>query len=356
MTARTLGDQVQDGYTTGFDYLRIILAALVLAWHSFFVSYGQDFVPQAAQTFIAPFVRWIMPAFFALSGFLVTSSLERTGKLSIFLGLRFLRIFPALVVEVALSAFILGPLLTTLRLDQYFGNPIFFKYMLNLVGWIHYHLPGVFEYNPLPMTVNGSLWTVPFELECYIALAVLALAGIAKNRNFMLIAAVLATLAMAVLNVNESYAAVVNVNGRMLVLFFLAGVVVYKFRDKIPAHPVLAVASVPVSIALLTTPVGTALSSFIVAYSAAALGCMNVPKNRLLRSGDYSYGLYLYAFPVQQTVVWLIGGGHPLQVMALSLTGAFCFAVFSWHTIEKPTLRLKKLLTREARQPSTAAA
>jgi peptidoglycan/LPS O-acetylase OafA/YrhL len=68
---------------------------------------------------------------------------------------------------------------TTLPLTKYFSHPTFWSYFGNLIGWIHFLLPGVFENNPLNIAVNLSLWTVPYELECYIALMALALLGLA---------------------------------------------------------------------------------------------------------------------------------------------------------------------------------
>jgi peptidoglycan/LPS O-acetylase OafA/YrhL len=109
----------------------------------------------------------ILPMFFALSGFLVTGSLFRTRTLTEFIALRLLRLVPALAVEVTLSAVVLGALFTSLPIGQYFSDPAFWKYFLNIAGRIHYSLPGVFQDNPIPI-VNISLWTIPYELEWYL--------------------------------------------------------------------------------------------------------------------------------------------------------------------------------------------
>ena len=103
--------------------------------------------------------------FFALSGFLVASSLERCKTLFTFLGLRAIRILPALAVEIFISALIIGPLFTTEPAKAYFAAPEFHDYFLNILGDIHYHLPGVFAANPSD-AVNGQLWTVPYEMIC----------------------------------------------------------------------------------------------------------------------------------------------------------------------------------------------
>jgi peptidoglycan/LPS O-acetylase OafA/YrhL len=173
------------GRPTGFDYLRIILALGVIVAHAFPLSYGIQYAYQLERTPLGGFQAWIVPMFFALSGFLVAGSLER-NPIGVFVGLRVIRIAPALAVEVTLSALLLGPLLTTVPLAHYFADPKFRSYFLNMLGDIHYLLPGVFHSNPYPDIVNGQLWTVPVELRCYITLTILAILGIAQRRYLFL--------------------------------------------------------------------------------------------------------------------------------------------------------------------------
>jgi len=179
----SIGDRIKDtgGFTSGFDYMRVVLAVLVLLGHSFLVS-GDNQARSVVFPGVIDSIRGpgILAVFFTLSGFLVAASLIRTPSLKTFLGLRALRIAPALCVEIVLSALMLGPLLTVLPLSSYFTSAEFFKYFLNTIGWIHYNLPGVFLDHPVARTVNGSLWTVPYEAECYIALTFLAATGLKK--------------------------------------------------------------------------------------------------------------------------------------------------------------------------------
>jgi peptidoglycan/LPS O-acetylase OafA/YrhL len=169
----------------GFDYMRLILASAVILTHSFMVT-GTS--AQAVALWYSDYravFGLILPMFFALSGFLVAGSLERNKSLVSFLGLRAIRLVPALALEVTLSALILGPLLTTMQLHDYFISPLFSHYFLNIIGDIHYHLPGLFNKNPVGSKVNSQLWTIPFELLCYISLAFIAFLGIAARRNML---------------------------------------------------------------------------------------------------------------------------------------------------------------------------
>ena len=167
---------------TGFDYLRLILALSIIVWHSITICYG----PLAEAYFWTgpprPIVYLLLPSFFALSGFLVAGSLERHNVLE-FLTLRITRIFPALAVEVLISALVIGPLLTTVTWRAYFSSYEFRSYLLNLLGNIHFFLPGLFIDNPTPKYVNAQLWTVPIELYCYVFLTASAMFGIVKIKN-----------------------------------------------------------------------------------------------------------------------------------------------------------------------------
>jgi peptidoglycan/LPS O-acetylase OafA/YrhL len=169
----------------------------------------------------------VLPMFFALSGFLVAGSLERSKTLIMFLGLRILRIVPALSVEVLLSAFIPGPLLTTYPLTAYFSDTRFFAYFLNILGDIHYTLPGLFLSNPRPETVNLQLWTVPFELGCYIVLVFISLVGVFKRRSWFLLA-VIGYYGMQIVNTALRPSGPVGgtPNGKILIAAFVMGVFV----------------------------------------------------------------------------------------------------------------------------------
>ena len=151
------------GRPSGFDYLRLGLAISVVMWHTTATTYGLPVKPRDdlwPQSPLHALFSATLPMFFALSGYLVAGSLERSKTILTFIGLRVIRIYPALAVEVALSAFLIGTAVTTLPLAAYFRDPLFWKYLLNVTGHIHYSLPGVFENNPWPEMVNVQLWGI----------------------------------------------------------------------------------------------------------------------------------------------------------------------------------------------------
>src|ERR1700733_11160333 len=180
---------------SGFDYLRITLAVSIVLWHVPWLISGN--IKGPIMSWLNPIAFSLVPMFFALSGFLVAGSLDRSKTMVMFLGLRGLRIVPALMVEILLSALILGPLLTTLPLKDYFSGEEFRLYFFNLVGYIHYYLPGVFKANRFAY-VNGQLWTVPYELAIYLGLSFLAALGIYRRKFFLLLVIVLYYVAQIV--------------------------------------------------------------------------------------------------------------------------------------------------------------
>jgi peptidoglycan/LPS O-acetylase OafA/YrhL len=341
----------------GFDWMRLLLSTSIIVWHTNVLSYGLDAERYyLTSPFWRPPVVAILGLFFSLSGFLVAGSLERCRTVISFAGLRIFRIFPALVVEVLLSALILGPLLTHSDLHAYFRSWTFKVYFFNTLGIVHFVLPGVFPNNPLPNIVNGQLWTVPFELKCYEILLLIAVLGFYRKKIF-LIGSLL--LSISYVLSQDCFAGCVSkdalqnyqliLSGDELVLCFLLGVALFRFRDRVIWSAWLGAVSAAAAIALLAFPIpgGLSLAPIPFAYLTTYLGLLNPPKIKLLFSGDYSYGLYLYGFPIQQAVASIGSWTHHWYInlaMALPLAGAVAFV--SWTYVEKPFLSRKAVLNR----------
>lgn len=326
---------------TGFDYLRLALALSVAFWHCFFLSYGQDAKHSAARVL----VLLILPMFFALSGFLVSGSLSRTRTIHEFLTLRAVRIVPALAVEVVLSAFVIGLAFTTLPVVDYLASPVFHRYFLNILGDIHFFLPGVFEDNPTKR-VNGSLWTIPYELYCYLAITALYLVGAIRNRRrlVLIVAVVQVVLPLRDILRHEFIKYDEALPGRMLVLSFLCGVLIYFYRERIVLRAWLFVAAVVLSLVLLQSIYTSYLVAFPAAYITVFLGLTNPRRLPVVMDGDYSYGIYLYAAPIQQAVLALFPAHRTWWFNLAAAFVPFClFAAFSWHVVEKPILGHRKI-------------
>ena len=328
---------------SGFDYMRIVLATGVIWLHAYEVAENMPAAIAVWESWARPIVGIILPMFFALSGFLVAGSLERNKSMVSFLGLRVIRLVPALAVEITLSALILGPIFTDLPLRQYYSSAGFWAYFGNIVGDIHFLLPGVFMSNPYPQVVNSQLWTIPFELRCYAMLTVIAGIGLFGARRLLLAAMLLLQAAVAVRLVIHHTHYDPIVRGTLLIGSFLAGLTIYRWRDRLAWNRWLAIGSGFVTAALLLVPpYGDFFISFPAAYLTVYLGLLDPPRSSFLVKGDYSYGMYLYGYPIQQAFATLGSWTYHWWInMLLSWPVALGLAMVSWWWVEKPALRLK---------------
>lgn len=345
------------GLGGGFDALRIALAVLVVFWHSFIITPNQ--IPPNYRPWV-----WLphfgaLAMFFALSGFLISGSALRL-TLPNFLLNRSLRILPALAVEIVLSAMVLGAIFTTLPLSAYFTSPDTYRYFTNIIALINFDLPGVFQNNPNKL-VNGSLWTVPAEFLCYGLMSVFVISGsLQKPARIMIIGLVVSLIGLALIDLGYS-AHTPGLLGRIFGRFqigpttrvttaFIAGVALYQLRYRIRYSKALAwsclailgaVAAIPPE--ALSAPAIGLITALPFAYLAVFIGASDVPTPKILHSGDYSYGIYLYGFPVQQAVYSLTPSiTSPWLQFLLALPPIVLFAVFSWHCIEKPILAQRR--------------
>lgn len=357
---RSIGSIMDEnkGIGPGFDMLRVGLALAVILRHCFPISYGMEAVIGG--------IGWgaamaIVPMFFILSGFLVTGSALRL-TLGKFVLSRVLRIVPALVVDTLVTILLIGPLFTNRTLADYFASPVTHSYLLNMVGEIHYFLPGVFERNPVSGVVNGALWTIPPELGCYVAMAMLIALG--WVRDWRLVTGLLGAVAAIIVfggqigGVPPVVLKVLNYPGAMLVPYFLLGSALFLKRHRIPYSPplfgmcvamILATGAIVPKAVFSEVPAVTFLAAPVYAYVTLFLGATRLPALPLFARGDYSYGMYLYGFPIQQAIVASTSVRNPLILLILTIVPVVGLAMLSWHLVEKPTLRLRKGFSMSAR-------
>lgn len=349
---------VEDAALAGpnhFNLLRLLAALLVLYSHSYHL------LGQRAEEAVGAWFNWFdasvlgVSIFFFISGFLVCRSWDARRNPVGFLLARALRIAPAYWCVLAIVALLVGPVFTTLPVADYFRDPRTPLYVaLSAVIHTQYLLPGVFENAPAP-GVNGSLWTIRLEVALYIMLAIagalgtLATAGDdAGPPRWWRRPGVALLLVLAWLVLLEKLAFAGPAYYR-LAGYFLLGVAAWRFRGlcrlRFDWMILLAIAA----IALGRTWAGPVLMPLAIAQFV--LTCALHPALRgapgWLHRNDYSYGLYLYGFPVQQSLVAL-GIGAPWLLLACALPLTLCCAALSWHLVEQPILRRKDALIARA--------
>jgi peptidoglycan/LPS O-acetylase OafA/YrhL len=340
----TLIDASARGRANNFDFIRFVLATMVIHSHCWQVLSGR------ANT--DPIGRYLhgqnsgggvaVAFFFALSGFLVVKSWQQSRTVGDFLRKRALRIYPALTAVCVLCVFIVGPL-GGADLHTYFRS----LHTYFFFGWLALHacitLPGVFTNLPTPW-VDSPLWTIPYEMLCYASVVLLGGLGVVRRRGMVL--SVLLAL-YAFINLRPHWDRSIHYFGSLtpmppLMSYFWSGAVVYLYRDVIPRSRWLLVlclgllaASRLINLNLVLPLCGT-YCLFYLAFSRT------FRLHGFGRWGDCSYGLYLYAWPIQQLLAQRLGTSiHPLTLFAATMPLAWIVAMLSWHFLERPCLSLK---------------
>jgi peptidoglycan/LPS O-acetylase OafA/YrhL len=348
-----------------FDALRLLAAISVIFSHAFLIAEGTQnnewLILLTGNQSILGLVGVFV--FFAISGFLVTQSFEQTANPLHYLAKRCLRIFPGLFVVTLLSAFFLGPLVTDLPLGSYLSRPEPFGYVIGntLLDQAVHELPGVsFVKNPVGLEVNGALWTLRLEFTMYVMVLALGLLRLLTTRAALaLLAFGIACLHFEMLYPLEKWGWFFELlsGWGWLVGFFAAGMVLYKLRNTQIFDGRIAL------FALAGLVLSVPLRQFITLFPV--FGCYlalwlalnpNLPVIPAARFGDLSYGLYIYGWPVEETVMWLSGGrAQWWQVFLIATPAAGALAFLSWHLVERPMLRLKPGRRRAAERYAAAA-
>jgi peptidoglycan/LPS O-acetylase OafA/YrhL len=336
-----------------FDLLRLLAAWSVLFSHGYALAGIPGKEPFLHLTKIDTLGGLGVSIFFVLSGFLVTESWLRTPNLLQFAAKRVRRIYPGLLVCVFVTVVLFGAMSTTLPLREYFASDTTRAYLLTASAWdIRFVLPGVFASTPLPNAVNGSLWSLRYEVLCYLVLSAIAILPIASKLKSTIALLLLAGLVIARPKFNmwdfggDHFG--VGSHATKVCFLFACGAFMSTWRESMQlSATTTSLALIGVSIAIGLKAYGLRyellyLSCLAVAVLGVALNFSWVPKLPI-GMGDWSYGIYLYAFPIQQLLAeFAIYANYGFVVYTLSSTmAATAFAAASWYFVERRWLRRK---------------
>jgi peptidoglycan/LPS O-acetylase OafA/YrhL len=358
--------QAFDPNNNAFGFLRLGLAVLVIFSHCFHLGgFGMDRLSAFTEGRYA-IGSLSVAMFFVLSGFLICRSASASRSVPRFLWHRFLRIFPAYWVCLVVCGCVFAPLMAFAE----FGAPMRAfsapwnssqSFMMSNAGLFHPNglsiegilfirpnsIAGLLSHNPVPGLLNGSLWTLPFEVSCYLAVAALAAVGVLRRARFVvlgLFAGLWCLYAFDCVN-PDGFERCFPYSGMkllvMLCLFFSAGCLCFLYREKIPHSTAIFVVSLVVLGGSLPLRAFGLIAPIAMTYAFLWLAFV-LPFGRFDRKGDFSYGAYIYAFPAQQSMA-LLGiheeGFGLYFVSSLLLTSILAF--LSYRLIEAPCLRLK---------------
>ena len=352
------------GRDNNFNLIRIIAALLVLISHAFALSIGTGDAEPLRAGYGMTLGTIAVDIFFITSGFLVTASLLNRKSAVEFVWARMLRVLPALWVMLVVTALIVSPVLSTEPLSNYFTSHELYSYLAKcatLIRGVAFELPGMFEHNPYRLAVNGSLWTLPIEIKMYLILVSiwLFLKPMAENRVMVFQWVVISTVLLAgvYIFVKYFYCLLPNSSCQLptilefraniqfigLYYMFFTGGTFYILRDYILLKRNIFIAILIVNLLAFGSR-HLFFATYMLSLPYLLFYLAYVPKGFIRKYnnlGDYSYGIYIYAFFVEQTVADLLRPVTPLQMIAISIPVTLMLAFFSWHFLESRALKLK---------------
>lgn len=351
------------GHRNSLGILRLVLASLVIVSHAFPLGgWGED--PMSDWTKRQESIGGLaVVGFFAISGYLIAKSGVGTDVVQ-FLWRRVLRIFPAFWLVLLVGAGIVGPIVWLAgggSFSDYLrgsgaGGPL--GYVINNADLTmrQWGIHEIFLSTPWgeragTSVFNGSLWTLVYEWSCYLIIAALVLFGILRHAKFLVLMLTAFYYGVAVSNVVAPglAASIIPPFGDSfrvnLTLIFLIGSCLGLYSRKIPLSDILGIASAIV--ALLTLAFG---GWVLLGYPAFAYflfwAAARLPRGVqwIGAKNDYSYGVYVYGFLIQQLTAswgWNQWGYVPWVIATGILTGGCAWV--SWHLVEKRAMSLKDL-------------
>jgi peptidoglycan/LPS O-acetylase OafA/YrhL len=322
-----------------FDLIRLIAALMVVFAHSFdlFRNLGYQ---DPARFFTGESMGTLaVYLFFFLSGIFITASFISKKSHFSFVMMRLFRIWPGLIFCTIVTVFIIGALLTSLPLQEYLRDIATWKFLFSdilLYNVDSHRLPGLFLSNHFGSAVNGSLWTLPLEVKCYCMVFLIGIIGAFKYKKVLLV-----VFAVLVITFPFRY---ITLLSSPQVLFFAAGMICYLFNKILIIDYRISL----LLIALCFLGYHTFLFHYIfyitLPYVALSMGGSDFFK-KIRLPGDYSYGIYIYGFVVQQTAANVFPSLNSFTSLPVVLPAVLILAALSWHFIEKPSIALGKKLS-----------
>jgi peptidoglycan/LPS O-acetylase OafA/YrhL len=336
-------------FNNNFDFLRFFGAVLVIFSHCYPLLFGinpnrEPFVPLNYSGINLGDIGVII--FFVISGYLITLSWKRDPFIRNFFVKRILRIYPGFIVVVLGASFILGPIVTNLTIFEYFKNFNYVKFLYNFLLLSQVNLPGVFQNNPFPNSVNGSLWILIWEFKMYILTALLGFFSL-LNKKVMTLLIIFYALVwypwqMKLFFVDNN---ILNNILSPFPLYFLIGSFL-ALRDKKTYDYRIAILLLIFWILTLKSIIFVPLTFIALPYIILTIAYSKIPLiNKFGIFGDFSYGLYIFAFPIQQMIVMIAETSLTIFTFFISsFFITFGFAIASWRMIESKALKLKTKL------------
>ena len=321
--------------------LRLVFAIAVIVSHAWPLGgFGAD--PRIGDLSVG---TWAVGGFFVISGYLIAASRRTTGLTSFF-GRRFLRIFPGLWVCLLAIVVVFVPIAAIREPGTFPPSP---GHVLSFLGRNavllshNYGIDGTLVTVPYsPGSWDGSIWTLFYEVSWYVVIGGLFTVSFFRRSGWAVTGAFAAVVAAHIIDAETGFTG----GGRASLLvdlgaYFLAGAVLEAWAAVIPMRSLIAAGAAAVLTVSALLDQATLLAALPLAYLCLWLG-IALPFQRVGRKNDISYGVYIYAFPVQQLLVlYGVAGLGIATYLGLSILVTLPLAVLSWMLVERPAMRQK---------------
>ena len=340
LTVRNMKQQLSESNDAhrhnNFDLLRLLFASIVVLYHCYDLTFSPAYfwIPRVASADLA------VQGFFAMSGFLIVGSYENSSTLSAYLSKRGRRILPAYWAALILTL-ILGMIFSTLPLSAFLTSISTWKYVganLCFANFLHPSLPGLFERNPVMSSVNGSLWTIKLEVMFYLSVPGIVWLCRRIGKWQILGGLFLVSVVYQIIMRRFNPTLANQLPGQLC--FFMIGTLAYYYRAwcKRNARWVWIIAISCYLVSVFSSWI--AFRAIGVSLGVVCFGLLLLPIGQPAKYGDFSYGTYVYHFPVIQTFIAVgMDKSHPKLALGLILLSVAALSFTSWNLIEKPFLR-----------------
>lgn len=348
-------------HDNAFGFLRLVLASLVIVSHTPEIIDGdrhRELLTQLFQTI--SFGEFAVDGFFIISGFLITGSFLSSSSVTSYIRKRIARIYPAFIVSSLVCVMIIGP-----ATGAHFktgpilsAGSVLAHFVLLLPPAMTNVFPGTYY-----RVLNGAAWTIQYEFLCYVLVLLFGRLGLLRSWRFAAATSIISLLIFSLAPPSVFQAAdrlpfnnIFLLGNRLNLLrlggMFFAGATFYLLQDRIPIKKMFLLTTIPCFLLALLSPLfvnlGFAIFGSYILFAIAALGSGTIMA-KINNRDDISYGVYLYAWPIEKTLVWL-GMSDSLFILGtVTFIISAILGAASWFLVEKPVMAIvRSISTRKA--------
>lgn len=335
-----------------FGMLRLVGATMVIIGHMYGLTGS-----------VVPSIMWNtinslgVAIFFTIGGYLITVSWQKDSNFIRYIVKRAFRIFPALVVCVFFSVFIIGVAVTKMPLSEYLRHEMTINYFKNIILRINYTLPMVFDTNPFPSVVNGSIWCLPVEFLLYLFIPIYISVGnkiSSRKRIFFFGFCTLLIIALgcaynSAIEIRDFvfYGMSLKQIATIIPYYFIGSFIALgRFEKYLNIQIAIVLLIVSTGLAYIKEPYAHLFAYGIIPYIFLSFAITENPIFCKINKIDISYGMFLFSFTIQQTLIYVfLKNNLSINIYVLIILSMFFSVIMGILTekyIERPAMKLSK--------------